>query len=108
MVAVFYSLSSILTNEKPMRTMEEKGGYRMAGAHLVSVPPSNSSCGACSFLLPHRTQPLLLLPHGHCELCTVENCILSTIHLTRLGCAALTPVPDLPFLGQFAKAGGYC
>lgn len=37
--------------------MEEKGGSRMAGAHLVSVPVSDSRCGPRSFHLPHRTQP---------------------------------------------------
>jgi len=40
--------------------MKEKGEYRMAGAHLISMPISNGRCGAQSFHLPHSTRP-----HGH-------------------------------------------
>lgn len=47
-------LTASWQKQKPTHPME-KGGYRMAGAHLVSMPISNSRCGAWSFHLPRST-----------------------------------------------------
>lgn len=50
-------LTASWQKQKPMHTMEEKEGYRMAGVCLVSMPVSNGRCGAQSFHLPRSTQP---------------------------------------------------
>lgn len=58
--------------------MEEKEGYRTAGAYLVSMPVSNSRCGAWFFHLLRstsaaRTQPLAHFPHFEFEPLNVYN-----------------------------------
>lgn len=53
-----------------------------------------------------RTQPFVYFPHFHFE--PKYETLFSAPSTLQVRDVVLTPVPALPFLDQFAEAGGYC